>query len=56
MNDTKIFEILHTDNLQKQEDSKTQTLCYEQEGYEVHVYFSGNKTLAQCIRNLIERE
>lgn len=28
---------------------------YEHEGYQVRVHFKGNKTLMQCIQNLIER-
>lgn len=30
-------------------------VSYEHEGYLIRVYFNGNKTLTQCIRNLAER-
>lgn len=39
---------------EKAMDSKE--LCYEHAGYQVCVYFCGNKTLLQCIKNLTERK
>ena len=30
-------------------------VSYEHEGYLIRVYFNGNKTLTQCIRNLAKR-
>lgn len=32
-----------------------ENVSYEYEGYLIRVYFDGNKTLTQCIRNLAER-
>ena len=29
---------------------------YEYAGYQVRVHFCGNKTLAQCMKNLVERK
>lgn len=31
-------------------------VSYDYEGYQVHMHFSGNRTMAQCIRNLIARK
>lgn len=33
-------------------EGKTQ---YEYGGYQIRIHFSGEKTLAQCVRNLTER-
>lgn len=54
MKDTEGSEALHKDNCQKQEAHlQKEALCYEQEGYQVRIHFSENKTLAQCIKNLV---
>ncbi len=41
----------------KQEDGTTneRKIQYEYGGYQIRIHFSGEKTLAQCIRNLTER-
>lgn len=31
-------------------------VCYEYAGYQIRVHFCGNKTLAQCIKKLVERK
>lgn len=35
---------------------QNQDVCYEHAGYQVRIHFTGNKTLMQCMKNLIERE
>jgi len=36
--------------------AEQETITYEYEGYQVRVHFTGGKTLAQCVKNLAERE
>lgn len=35
---------------------RNQNVCYEYAGYQVRLRFNGNKTLLQCMKNLIERK
>ena len=35
--------------------SNGEKVQYEYRGYQIRVHFSGEKTLAECIRNLTER-
>lgn len=37
------------------EPAEKKHVRYEYEGYQIRVYFSGGKTLTQCIRSLAER-
>lgn len=41
-------------------DTKKETqkehVSYEYAGYQIRVHFNGEKTLTQCIRNLMERK
>lgn len=37
-------------------ENQTEEISYEYVGYHVRIHFNGDKTLKQCIRNLIERK
>ena len=44
------------DNSYEESDKiQNEMVSYEHDGYQVRVHFNGNKTLMQCIQNLVER-
>lgn len=43
-------------NMETEKEIQKETISYQHAGYQVQVHFSGEKTLAQCIENLAERE
>lgn len=45
------IEVLDTEKKIRKED-----VSYEYAGYQVRMYFNGEKTLTQCIQNLAERK
>lgn len=50
-------ELFHSTEVQdtKKETQKENT-SYEYAGYQIRVHFNGEKKLAQCIQNLVERK
>ena len=50
------METRREDNIYEESDKvKNEIVSYEHEGYQIRVHFNGNKTLMQCIQNLVER-
>lgn len=52
MNET--FMKIESKEMENQIEKKE--IYYEYAGYQVRVHFCGNKTLAQCMKNLVERK
>ena len=44
------------ENLEAEKEIRKEAVSYEHAGYQVRVYFNGDKTLSQCIQNLAERK
>lgn len=46
---------METKESENEQIKQKEEVCYEYEGYRIRVYFSGEKTLTQCMKNLINR-
>lgn len=42
--------------LDTKKETQKENVSYEHAGYQIRVYFNGEKTLTQCIQNLTERK
>ena len=50
------METRWADNSYEESDKiQNEMVSYEHDGYQIRVHFNGNKTLMQCIQNLVER-
>ena len=49
------FSSGNIENLKAEKEIQKKAVSYEHAGYQVRVYFNGDKTLSQCIQNLAER-
>ena len=50
------FSSGNIENLKAEKEIQKKAVSYEHAGYQVRVYFNGDKTLSQCIQNLAERK
>lgn len=63
LSQTEVQETITRENTELQEDiaayenteSQEDIAAYEYAGYQIRVHFTGEKTLAQCIKNLAEK-
>ena len=51
-----VFDSANVEIMETEKEVREETVSYEHAGYQVRVYFNGEKTLAQCIQNLAERK
>lgn len=51
-----VFDSTNVEIMETEKEVREETVSYEHAGYQVRVYFNGEKTLAQCIQNLAERK
>ena len=42
--------------LDTKKETQKENVSYEHAGYQIRVHFNGEKTLTQCIQNLMERK